>query len=111
MTPREGQRVRVILEGEARRFRAGDVFTVGYGAQFPNEVDPTAEHVVSVEVLPDPEPTEWGAARITSDGRLWLHRPQHYSGRFWLHIQADGVAVRAAWADLDDPRPAVRAEP
>jgi hypothetical protein len=50
--PKEGQRVRVIIEGEARSV-ANDGFWIGSDG-VDNWIKPKAEHVTYLEVLPDP---------------------------------------------------------
>ncbi len=50
--PKQGDRVRVVLEGEVTRF-SDRTFQVG-GCSDGNLIYPTAEHVVSVEILPEP---------------------------------------------------------
>lgn len=54
--PNAGDRVRVVLEGEVQA--AGVTFVIGSGLNDCNTniIRPFAEHVVSVERLPDPEP-------------------------------------------------------
>lgn len=75
--PSDGDRVRVVLEGEAGGVRTGAVgagFTVG-GA---NWIRLRGDHVVSVEKLDDPEPPA-GSVVIDSDGDAWQRK---YRG--WL---------------------------
>lgn len=76
--PKQGDRVRVVLEGEARIGAFGDGFNIGRPVS--NFIDFDAEHVVSVEKLAPPEP-KWvyGAAvrvkgqsaTFTSNGNGW----------------------------------------
>lgn len=54
--PQIGDRVRVVLEGAVRN-TSGDFFTIGPDG-YVNGIRLGAEHVVSVERLPDPEP-DW----------------------------------------------------
>ena len=114
-TVREGQRVRVVLEGVAYLVdpMGGDEFSIGYGSGAPNIIRLDAHHVVSVEVLRDPEPGP-GSVRITADGAVWVRDPTRArQGRpSWGRVDGDAYPFDwRAWDQLDDPRPAVRAEP
>jgi hypothetical protein len=55
---KEGDHVRVVLEGVAHRVERGGSFDIDGGDRnsYGNYIKPSAVHVVSVEVLPPPEP-------------------------------------------------------
>lgn len=63
-SPRDGERVRVTLEGQASR--AGEEGEFVIGVSWINRIHPAAAHVVSVEKLPDPIPTTPGTV-------LWVN--------------------------------------
>lgn len=89
--PQSGDRVRVVLEGTVRRDAfGGDGFYIG-GADC-NVIYPTAEHVVSIEILSRPMPplpteptpilaTVWGV-----EGTL-LIGPNEYG--WWYSVQEE----------------------
>lgn len=72
---RTGQTVEVVLRGEVGEMQSGDsVFTVG-GTRHRNCIDPLAEHVVSITVIPDP-PAPWQQSDVvrTADGSVFVRR-------------------------------------
>lgn len=79
--PRPGDRVRVVIEGEARALNSTawkpDEFIVGDDGDTPNVISPSAAHVVSVEVLPPPEPQwEVGDVVLAANGAVYSRFPE-----------------------------------
>lgn len=70
--PKEGQFVRVVLEGRARGdSRFADTFYVGNRGDHPNTINLNGEHVKSVEVLPEPEDFRVGDIVRAADSGIW----------------------------------------
>ena len=97
-TPRKGDRVRVVLEGEV--YHSGySTFDMGpfdtYGVNTINRDD---KHIVSVERLPDPEP-EWQTDDhvLDASGEVW--RRSLDGGWFFAGSTGD------KYQDEDVPRP------
>jgi hypothetical protein len=66
---------------------------------------------ITVERIPDPEPTERGAVVMDRRGRVWVRYANHPEGNPWQHVPGGDLLPRwSAWADLDDPRPVIRDE-
>jgi len=76
-----GDRVRVVLEGEIRRNSNGTLHIGAAGSLYANTIRPADEHVVSVEVLPPPLPTEFGSVIERSTGVFLV-----YDGAFWRYM-------------------------
>lgn len=103
-TPRKGDRVRVVLEGTvADSSYGGDpaAFCVGAGGHHANLIVPSEPQVVSVEILPPPEP-DWQPGDVV---RTPLGVPYIRNSAGW--ITANGVQVR----DVALPRPLTRLVP
>ena len=98
---KDGDRVRVVLEGSVGEVMASH-FTVGEG-RFSNIIGKEAAHVVSVEVLPSPEP-EWAVGDVVKDahGRLFARHPSR--PYVWRRLDAHPLEADAYY-DLDLVRP------
>ena len=85
--PKIGDRVRVVLEGEVSHVEPSlpDSFYIGSGPEGSNVIFPGADHVVSVEKLPDPEP-EWqpGDVVLDNNGNVWERAWYERTGNSWL---------------------------
>lgn len=80
--PKTGDRVRVVLEGEATTLNRVGHFGLNWGDGYGNEIRPSSDHVVSIELLTPTEPPvgsvvldrEGDAAqRISDDAEGWRY--------------------------------------
>lgn len=76
-TPRKGDRVRVVIEGEVTEAPWSDRFKVGASWADGNIIIPAAEHVVSVERLAPKLPTIPGTV-VWIDGDAYQRRTERW---------------------------------
>ncbi len=94
--PRQGERVRVVLEGLVRGVnRAGHFDIAGDRPFAATYIDSTQPHVVSVERLPDPEP-KWQVGDIVESpgAGLWTRVPEGWRGTISGDIRDDDALWR-----------------
>lgn len=84
-SPKKGDRVRIVMEGEVVNSQPSDSIQLGEG-EWLNYIHPDVAHVVSVEKLPDPIPTTPGTV-------LWADGPEAAYQRAAIHWFATGSGV------------------
>ncbi len=92
--PRQGERVRVVLEGSVTAAAESGRFHVG--RQLAGScIDLGQPHVVSVERLPDPEP-KWQVGDIVESpgAGLWTRVPEGWRGTISGDIRDDDALWR-----------------
>lgn len=98
--PKNGDRVRVVLEGTVRRTNRNGWLDVGYGAATSALYEPE----VTIERLPDPEP-EWqpGDVVLAADGKTYLRSNHDWDDEPWVCSEA---RIASPWrAEGELPRP------
>ena len=68
---------------------------------------PLPNPTLTVERVGPPEPTEYGSTVVDAKGLVWQRDTCCRTGA-WCHHGPTGNRHGVHWADLDDPRPAVR---
>ena len=84
---KEGDTVRVVLEGKASYVRGGAEFEVGTDSGTSNHIWPSADHVKSVEVIKKAEPVyKDGDVLEAKNGQRWIYSRDASEGKSFVYI-------------------------
>ena len=84
---KEGDTVRVVLEGKAAYVRGGAEFEVGTDSGTSNHIWPSADHVKSVEVIKKAEPVyKDGDVLEAKNGQRWIYSRDAFDGKSFIYI-------------------------